>query len=81
MMDQKEKFSRAGLKNEYVGEAQHDPHAISSVKEGKVQLLYISPESLLINSEWREMLHSDIYREIGGFCGRRNTLCQTMVKI
>ena len=31
--------------------------------EGKVQLLYISPESLLINSEWREMLQSDIYRE------------------
>ena len=30
---------------------------------GKVQLLYISPESLLINSEWREMLQSDIYCE------------------
>ena len=54
MMDQKEKFSRAGLETEFVGEAQHDPRAISSVKEGKVQLLYISPESLLINSEWRD---------------------------
>ena len=46
MMDHKEKFSRAGLETEFVGEAQHDPSAISSVKEGKVQLLYISPESL-----------------------------------
>ena len=44
-------------------EAQHDPRAIGSVKEGKVQLLYISPESLLNNSEWRDMLQSDIYRE------------------
>ena len=47
MMDHKEKFSRAGLETEFVGEAQHDPRAISSVKEGKVQLLCISPESLL----------------------------------
>ena len=31
--------------------------------EGKVQLLHVSPESLLINSEWREMLQSDVYRE------------------
>ena len=45
-MDQK-KFSQAGLETEFVGEAQHDPCAISSVQEGKVQLLYISPESLL----------------------------------
>ena len=51
MMAQKEKFSRAGLETEFVGEAQHDPSAISSVQEGKVQLLYASPESLLINSE------------------------------
>ena len=64
MMDQKEKFSRAGLETEFVGEAQHDPRAISySSVEGKVQLLYVSPESLLINSEWREMLQSDVYRE------------------
>ena len=64
MMDQKEKFSRAGLETEFVGEAQHDPCAISySSVEGKVQLLYVSPESLLINSEWREMLQSDVYLE------------------
>ena len=68
MMDQKEKFSRAGLESPRLSllgmEAQHDPRAISySSVEGKVQLLYVSPESLLINSEWREMLQSDVYRE------------------
>ena len=29
MIDQKEKFSRAGLETEFVGEALHDPCAIS----------------------------------------------------
>ena len=51
------------METEFVGEAQYDPRAISSVQEGKVQLLYVSPESLLINSEWREMFQSDIYQE------------------
>ena len=63
MMDQRQKFSCYGLATEFVGEAQQDPNAIARVKEGKIQLLYISPESLLINHHWREMLRSDVYRE------------------
>ena len=38
-------------------------NAIARVKEGRVQLLYISPESLLTNHQWREMLRSEVYRE------------------
>lgn len=48
---------------EFVGEAQQDPNVIARVKDGKVQLLYISPESLLRNYQWREMLRSEVYRE------------------
>lgn len=63
VMDQREKFLRVGLETEFVGEAQQDPNAIASVKEGVVQLLYISPESLLSSIQWREMLRSEVYRE------------------
>ena len=63
MMDQRQKFSRYGLATEFVGEAQQDLYAIARVKEGKIQLLYISPESLLTNHQWREMLRSDVYQE------------------
>ena len=47
---------------EFVGELQHDLQSIQNVKEGKVQLLYISPESILRNPQWREMLLSDTYQ-------------------
>ena len=61
MLDQQQKFSCYGLATEFVGEAQEDPNAIARVKEGRVQLLYISPESLLTNHQWREMLRSEVY--------------------
>ena len=60
MLDQQQKFSRYGLATEFVGEAQEDPNAIARVKEGRVQLLYISPESLLTNHQ----------RKLGSFCSR-----------
>ena len=47
---------------DFVGELQHDLQSLHSVKEGKVQLLYVSPESILRNTQWREMLLSDIYK-------------------
>ena len=66
MLNQQQKFSRYGLATEFVGEAQEDPNAIARVKEGRVQLLYISPESLLTT-----MLRSEVYREnFGSFCSR-----------
>jgi len=49
MIDQKEKFLQRGLKVEFVGEAQTDESAIINVLNGDIQLVYISPESLLLN--------------------------------
>ena len=63
MMEQKSKFTHRGLSVEFVGELQHDLQSMQSIKEGKVQLLYTSPESILRNSQWREMLLSDVYRK------------------
>ena len=44
------------------GELQQDLHDMGLVKEGKVQLIYISPELLLQNSQWRAMLLSVPYQ-------------------
>jgi bloom syndrome protein len=63
MLDQRAKFVPRGLLAEFVGEAQSDPQAIESVRDGKVQLLFISPESLLSNPQWRDMLSTATYRD------------------
>ena len=63
MIDQKNKFSPRGIATEFVGELQQDLDAMKGVKEGKYQLLYISPESLLRNPQWRERLLSHAYQE------------------
>ena len=62
MMDQKVKFTPRGVAADFVAEAQEDQSAISRVLQGKVQLIFISPESLLHNSCYRSMLLSDVYR-------------------
>ena len=56
MMEQRAKFTGRGIATEFVGELQQDVDAMEGVKKGKTQLLFISPESLLRNPQWREML-------------------------
>ena len=62
MMEQRNKFIMRGIATEFVGELQQDVDAMESVKSGKIQLLFISPESLLNNPQWREMLISPVYQ-------------------
>ena len=62
-MDQKNKFVPRGIKAEYVYEAQEDARAISTVLRGEAQLLIISPESILMNIKYRNMLLSKSYKE------------------
>ena len=63
MMDQRAKFSPKGIMTEFVEEDQHDDNAIKRVTKGDVQLLFISPESLITNAVYRNMLLSPIYKE------------------
>ena len=63
MMEQQAKFTTLGLCCEFVGELQQDVESMSNVQKGLVQLLYISPESLLSNPQWREMLRLPVYQE------------------
>ncbi|XP_019852358.1 PREDICTED: ATP-dependent DNA helicase Q-like SIM [Amphimedon queenslandica] len=62
MMDQKAKFLPMGIVAEFVGEGQLDSTAIEKVLHGDIQLLYISPESLICNPMYRNMLLSPIYK-------------------
>ncbi|XP_065884449.1 uncharacterized protein [Dysidea avara] len=60
MMDQKRILSQKGLSVEYVGEKLEN---IDDVLKGKVQLVYISPESLLGNAKIRKMLLTSVYSQ------------------
>ena len=55
MIDQKEKFSQKSLTVQFVGNAQTDERVVLSVLNGEVQLVYISPESVLQNRKYRNM--------------------------
>ena len=63
MMEQCSKFTMKGISAEFIGQLQQDILAMRSVKSGKFQLLYISPESLLNNPQWREMLLQKVYQQ------------------
>jgi bloom syndrome protein len=63
MLEQRAKFSVRGLSTEFVGELQQDIEAMSRVRQGMVQLLYISPESILSNPQWRDMLLLPVYQK------------------
>ena len=51
-----------GLCTEYVCDSQ-DLAVKARVTKGKVQLVFISPESLISNKTYRRMLLSDIYQQ------------------
>ncbi len=63
MMDQAAKFSPRGLATDFVGEAQMDSAATKRVVDGHAQLVFISPESIVTNPRFRNMLLSARYRE------------------
>lgn len=63
MIDQKQKFIHRSISVEFVGEAQCDEGAVTAVVNGQVQLVYISPESLLNNGQFRNMLLGDRYQQ------------------
>ena len=63
MMDQPSKFASLGLLVEYVGESQNDRSVIQRVLHGQVQLVYITPENIMDNPMYRNMLLSNIYRK------------------
>jgi len=52
-----------GLSAEFMAEGQVDPTVKSKVLGGEVQLLFISPESLLCNVMYHSLLLTDLYKK------------------
>ena len=63
MMDQQHKYSPKGLSTEYVGETQTDYAARERILNGDVQLVFITPECIITNKTFRNMLLSVPYQE------------------
>lgn len=63
MMDQHAKYTPRGLITEFVGEAQSDEAAIDRAIKGKVQIVYMSPESAVSNDTYRGMFLSQPYKD------------------
>jgi len=57
-MDQRAKYTPTGMQAEFVGEAQTDPAIKDKVLRGKIQLVFITSESIISSSVYRKMLMS-----------------------
>ena len=62
MKDQVRGLEMRKIKAVYVGDCEDDK-AVADICEGKFQIVYISPESLLTDARWRDMLLSPVYRD------------------
>jgi len=60
MIDQWDKFTKKGIQVEFVGWGQEDTAAVVN---GDIQSVYVSPESLLCNFKFCNMLLSDKYKK------------------
>ena len=61
MQDQVRAMNERGVRAVYPGMA--DEELAESVCSGSFQLVYLSPESLLTDGRWRDMLQNPIYQE------------------
>ena len=60
MKDQVRQMSQRNISAVYVGDA--DEELETKICDGKFQLVYMSPEALLTNQMWRDMLLSPVYQ-------------------
>ena len=63
MMDQKSKFVPLGINAEFVGECQTNKAAIDRVLKGEIDIVFVSPESIVTNPLFRNMLLTKPYKE------------------
>ena len=50
-----------GIRTTYMFGDQQDPVVKEGVIKGEYQIVYFTPELLLVNNKWRKMLVGDIY--------------------
>ena len=62
MMDKCANFIERGICADFIGEAQTSKDAIKRILNGHVQLVFATPESLVENERYRNMLQSSTYK-------------------
>lgn len=63
MQEQTQRFCKAGIKSGFVGELQKDKGVQQKVLNGMLDLVYISPENIINNPRYRNMLQTPSYKE------------------
>ena len=61
MRDQVSSLQELGVKAVYAGDS--NPDCIEKIKHGHYSILFFSPECLLKDIEWRDMLQSCVYKQ------------------
>ena len=63
MKDQSNFFIKKGISSGFVSDIESiNKDMRRKIRKGECQLVFISPEALFLNTEWRRMLSSDLYR-------------------
>ena len=63
MKDQVSSFMKKGLSAVYVGEQSSNDDKIAQIHGGQYQVVFFSPELLLTDETWRDMLQTSVYKE------------------
>lgn len=56
-------FTARGLKTAFVSAEDCDKEVVKGIHGGEYQLVLISPESIISNLYWREMLRTQVYQQ------------------
>ena len=62
-MDVTEKFKSRGINAVFVGEQQKDWSQRRTVLDGNAEIVFTSPENLICNKAYRDMLHTEVYKK------------------
>lgn len=62
MKDQVMAMTRRGVSAVYVGEVEEGSETFLRICAGKYQTVFMSPEALLTDVKWRDMLHSQVFQ-------------------
>ena len=63
MIDQMKHFQGRGITVDFVDEGQVDDDVVMAIISGQVQLVYITPENILMNHRFRSMICGTQYQD------------------
>ena len=63
MKDQVRSLDKRNVRVIYVGEISEESAVYSEVCEGRFSLIFMSPESLLTDMKWRDLLQGPVFQE------------------